>query len=146
MSDRRLARLKRSGVVIPVLPSWLGESVPSEKRAGDTVIGATVNQMGTIFVRVDKLGADSMLAQIVRLVEDAQTNKAPIQAVADRVCEGLTDSDSMMRNGQYSLFSQISSVFVPAVLVIATVAFTIWLALAYTVLPDNYFPIGTGES
>lgn len=83
-----------------------GESVPVEKAVGATVIGATVNATGTLVVRTTAVGADSTLAQIVRLVEDAQASAPPMQRLADRV----------------------SAWFVPAVLVVALATFLGWLA------------------
>ena len=84
-----------------------GESAPVEKTAGDAVIGATVNTTGTLVVRATAIGADSTLAQIVRLVEEAQGQAPPMQRLADRV----------------------SAWFVPAVLVAALATFLGWLAL-----------------
>ncbi|MGW5193392.1 heavy metal translocating P-type ATPase [Kribbella sp. NPDC004138] len=81
-----------------------GEPMPVTKRAGDTVIGATVNGTGSLRVRADKVGADTMLAQIVRLVQQAQASKAPIQRLADA----------------------ISAYFVPVVIAIAIATFAIW--------------------
>ncbi|MEX0991864.1 MAG: heavy metal translocating P-type ATPase [Actinomycetota bacterium] len=81
-----------------------GESLPVTKTTGDEVIGATLNQTGAFRVRATKIGADSMLAQIVRLVEQAQGSKAPIQRLADTV----------------------SSYFVPAVIFIAIATFVAW--------------------
>jgi len=81
-----------------------GESLPASKQAGDTVIGATVNGTGAFRLRATGVGADTMLAQIVRLVEQAQGSKAPIQRVADRV----------------------AGYFVPAVIFIAIAAFAVW--------------------
>jgi len=75
-----------------------GESVPVDKAVGDTAIGATVNTNGLLLVRATKVGKDTVLAQIIRLVDDAQASKAPVQRLAD----------------------SISAVFVPSVLVIAT--------------------------
>ncbi|HEX5088024.1 MAG TPA: heavy metal translocating P-type ATPase [Nocardioides sp.] len=83
-----------------------GESVPVDKRAGDRVIGATANGAGTLVVRADAVGADSTLAQIVRLVEEAQGSQAPMQRLADRV----------------------SAWFVPAVLLAALATFVGWMA------------------
>ena len=82
-----------------------GESMPVTKGAGDDVIGATINQTGSFVFRATKVGRDTVLAQIVRLVEDAQGSKAPMQRLAD----------------------QISSIFVPIVLVIAALTFLAWL-------------------
>jgi Cu+-exporting ATPase len=82
-----------------------GESVPVEKRSGDAVIGATINTTGTLVVRTTAVGADSTLAQIIRLVEDAQGSKPPMQRLAD----------------------QVSAWFVPAVLLAALATFTTWM-------------------
>ncbi|MHB8619094.1 MAG: heavy metal translocating P-type ATPase, partial [Chloroflexota bacterium] len=84
-----------------------GESLPVEKHAGDQVIGATLNKSGTFVFRAGKVGKDTALAQIVRLVEEAQGSKAPIQRLADT----------------------ISSSFVPAVLVLAALTFAGWMVL-----------------
>jgi Cu+-exporting ATPase len=81
-----------------------GESLPVEKRVGDTVIGATINKFGAFKFKATKIGRDTVLAQIIKLVEDAQGSKAPIQKIADRV----------------------SGVFVPIVLGIAAVTFLVW--------------------
>jgi copper-(or silver)-translocating P-type ATPase len=85
-----------------------GESIPVEKRAGDAVIGATVNKHGMLKVRAAKVGKDTALAQIIRVVEEAQGSKAPIQRVADA----------------------ISGIFVPIVVGIALLTFLIWFFLA----------------
>jgi len=87
-----------------------GESLPVEKHEGDRVIGGTINRTGAFRFRATSLGADSTLAQIVKLMRDAQGSRAPIQALADR----------------------ISAVFVPVVLSIAVVTFTIWFVAAHT--------------
>ena len=84
-----------------------GESLPVDKATGDTVIGATLNKTGSFIFEATKVGRDTALAQIVRLVEDAQGSKAPLQRMADTV----------------------SSYFVPAVLVLAALTFTGWLLL-----------------
>jgi P-type Cu+ transporter len=85
-----------------------GESMPVEKTSGDRVIGGTVNRVGAFRYRATTLGADSMLAQIVRLMRDAQGSRAPIQNLADR----------------------ISAVFVPVVISIAVATFVIWFVMA----------------
>mgnify|MGYP002621557439 FL=1 len=85
-----------------------GESIPVEKRAGDTVIGATVNKNGILKVRATKVGKETALAQIIKVVEEAQGSKAPIQRVAD----------------------VISGVFVPIVVGIAVLTFLIWYVWA----------------
>jgi len=82
-----------------------GESVPVEKRPGDEVVGGSVNVGGRLVVCATKVGADTALAQIAKLVEDAQTGKAPVQRLADR----------------------ISGVFVPIVFVLAAAALAFWL-------------------
>jgi P-type Cu+ transporter len=85
-----------------------GESLPVEKGPGDRVIGATINRTGAFRYRATTLGADSVLAQIVRLMRDAQGSRAPIQRLADR----------------------ISAIFVPVVLQIAIATFVIWYVAA----------------
>ncbi len=82
-----------------------GESLPVEKRPGDQVFGATINRSGSFQMRATRVGKDSALAQIVRLVQEAQGSKAPVQALVDRV----------------------SAVFVPIVIVIALITFLVWL-------------------
>lgn len=84
-----------------------GESIPVGKGEGDTLIGATVNQRGLLHIQATKVGADTVLASIVRMVEQAQGSKAPIQRLADT----------------------ISSIFVPVVLVIASLTFITWAIL-----------------
>ncbi|MEK9152051.1 MAG: heavy metal translocating P-type ATPase, partial [Patescibacteria group bacterium] len=81
-----------------------GESIPVEKKEGDAVIGSTINKNGSFEFKATKVGAETALAQIIRLIEDAQGSKAPIQAVADR----------------------ISAWFVPAVIAIAALTFAVW--------------------
>ncbi len=84
-----------------------GESLPVEKGSGDKVIGATLNKLGLLKFEATRVGKETALAQIIRLVEEAQGSKAPIQKLAD----------------------QISAVFVPAVIGIALVTFLIWYFL-----------------
>ncbi len=84
-----------------------GESVPVEVGPGDPVVGATVNAGGRLVVRATRIGTDTQLAQMARLVEQAQSGKAQVQRLADRV----------------------SAVFVPTVLVLAVATFAAWLAL-----------------
>ena len=86
-----------------------GESVPVDVAVGDTVIGASLNTNGRLIVRATKVGADTALAHITRLVEDAQSGKAPIQRLADRV----------------------SAVFVPIVLLIAVGTLIVWLVTGH---------------
>ncbi len=84
-----------------------GESVPVAKGKGDELIGATVNQTGVFTMRATRVGADTALAQIIKLVQEAQTSKAPIQRVVDAV----------------------ASYFVPAVLFLAVATFVLWFVL-----------------
>lgn len=86
-----------------------GESVPIDKKKGSEVIGGTINQNGRLVVKAEKVGNETTLAQIIRLVEDAQSSKAPIQRYADKV----------------------ASYFVPAVISIAVVSFLIWYLWGY---------------
>lgn len=81
-----------------------GESIPVEKETGDSVIGGTINKSGTFIFRATKVGQDTVLSNIVRMVAEAQTSKAPIQRLADVV----------------------SSYFVPIVLVLAVLTFVVW--------------------
>ncbi|MHA7276525.1 heavy metal translocating P-type ATPase [Arthrobacter sp. Hz1] len=85
-----------------------GESIPVTKTTGDTVIGATVNTTGAFTMRATRVGSDTALAQIIKLVQEAQSSKAPIQRLADTV----------------------SGYFVPAVVFIAITTFVLWFVLA----------------
>src|SRR5690348_15991149 len=87
-----------------------GEAMPTTKTSGDSVIGGTLNQTGSLVLRADKIGRDTMLARIVQMVAEAQRSRAPIQRTADRV----------------------AAWFVPAVIAVAILAFLIWA----TVGPD----------
>lgn len=84
-----------------------GEPIPTDKNLGDKVIGGTINKQGAIKFKALKVGSETMLSNIIRLVEDAQGSRAPIQKLAD----------------------QISGVFVPIVLVIALLTLILWLTL-----------------
>ncbi len=81
-----------------------GESIPVEKSTGDTVIGGTINGTGSFVMRAERVGSETMLAQIVQMVAEAQRSRAPIQRLADVV----------------------AGYFVPAVVVIAVIAFVVW--------------------
>jgi len=81
-----------------------GESLPAEKNIGDRVVGATMNQTGTLVIEAERVGADSLLSQIVAMVSDAQRSRAPLQKLADRVARW----------------------FVPAVIGISIVTFIVW--------------------
>ncbi len=96
-----------------------GESLPIDKKAGDLVIGSTINKQGTFKFKATKIGADTVLAQIVKMVEEAQGSKAPIQNLAD----------------------QISAIFVPIVLALAVVSLGVWL-----VVGSNYLPFSQALS
>ena len=89
-----------------------GESLPVDKTVGAVVIGATINRSGSFTYRVTQVGDQTLLARIIRIMQDAQLSKAPIQSFADRV----------------------SSVFVPSVIVIALLAFVIW----YVILGSSF--------
>ena len=88
-----------------------GESIPVEKTAGDTVNAATVNRTGSFTFRATRVGADTSLAKIIQLVEDANATKAPIARMADKV----------------------AGVFVPVVFMISAVTFVVWMALTGSV-------------
>ncbi len=90
-----------------------GESIPVDKVVGDTVIGATINKNGSLQIKVIKVEKETALAQIVKVVEDAQGSKADIQSLADR----------------------ISGVFVPIVVMIAIATFFIWY---FAVTPGDF--------
>jgi len=100
-----------------------GESMPVTKREGDGVIGATINRTGTFRFKATKVGRDTALARIMRMVEEAQGSKAPIQRLADR----------------------ISGVFVPIVMVLATLTFAVWLVFgpepAFTLALLNFVAV-----
>ncbi len=81
-----------------------GEPIPSEKGAGDHVIGATINGTGSLVMKAERVGAETLLARIVKMVSEAQRSRAPIQKLADRV----------------------SAVFVPTVVAIAVITFIVW--------------------
>ena len=85
-----------------------GESMPVDKSKGDRAIGATVNQQGTLVVEVTRIGSDTFLAQMIRLVQEAQGSKVPIQQLADRV----------------------TGYFVPFVLMLAAMTFSLWMVAA----------------
>lgn len=84
-----------------------GESLPVDKTVGDTVIGSTINNSGTLVFRAEKVGSETVLAQIVDFVKKAQTSRAPIQDLTDK----------------------ISGIFVPAVVILAILTFWIWFIL-----------------
>ena len=90
-----------------------GEAIPVDKTEGDTVFGATVNQQGRLRLRATGVGADTALAQIVRLVRQAQGSRAPIQRIADRA----------------------SAVFVPTIIVAALLTFALWWAVGGAFTP-----------
>nr|BFD62793.1 copper-translocating P-type ATPase [Bdellovibrio sp. HM001] len=81
-----------------------GESMPVEKQAGSKVVGATINGTGSLVIQAEKVGKDTLLSQIVKMVAEAQRSRAPIQKLADRV----------------------SAVFVPAVILVALLSFGVW--------------------
>jgi len=104
-----------------------GEPIPVEKDTGNPVTGGTVNGTGAFVMRAERVGADTLLAQIVRMVSEAQRSRAPIQRLADTV----------------------SGIFVPAVIVTALVSFLVWAAfgpeprLAYALVSARHSPGST---
>ncbi len=92
-----------------------GESLPVDKVMGDIVIGATMNKQGFLQIKATKVGSDTMLSQIIKMVEDAQGSKAPIEKLAD----------------------QISAIFVPIVLLLAEIVFFIWILFGFFYLPAS---------
>src|SRR5690606_21223796 len=88
-----------------------GESIPVDKSQGDEVIGATINKFGTFKFRATKIGKDTVLSQIIKLVEDAQGSKAPVQRLADK----------------------ISGIFVPVVVAIAIIT-----VLGFTLIKGDF--------
>ncbi len=86
-----------------------GESMPVEKKKGELVIGSTMNKQGSFIMEATKVGSETTLSRIIKLIEEAQTKKAPIQRFAD----------------------QISAYFVPIVIFIALLSFTIWFSFAH---------------
>jgi P-type Cu+ transporter len=86
-----------------------GESIPVEKKKGDTVIGSTINKHGSFTMKATKVGSETTLARIIKLIEEAQTKKAPIQRFAD----------------------QISSYFVPIVILISLITLMVWFSLVH---------------
>ncbi|PDY45234.1 heavy metal translocating P-type ATPase [Bacillus pseudomycoides] len=89
-----------------------GESIPVDKQVGDALIGATINKNGMLTMRAEKIGKDTALANIIKIVEEAQGSKAPIQRMADT----------------------ISGIFVPIVVIVAAVVFFIWY---FAITPQN---------
>ncbi len=81
-----------------------GEPIPVEKRSGDSVVGATVNGTGSLVIRAERVGAETLLSRIVQMVAEAQRSRAPIQKLAD----------------------QVAGIFVPAVIAIAVLTFAVW--------------------
>ncbi|MHA2031082.1 MAG: heavy metal translocating P-type ATPase, partial [Candidatus Kariarchaeaceae archaeon] len=101
-----------------------GESLPVNKKTGDNVIGGTINQQGVLQMKATKIGSETAISQIVKLVDEAQSSKAPIQGMADK----------------------ISAVFVPIVVAIAVIDFLVWyILLATGVVPQSWLPSGTSS-
>jgi Cu2+-exporting ATPase/Cu+-exporting ATPase len=98
-----------------------GESMPVSKTVGEKVVGGTINKQGSFVFRAEKVGSETLLSHIIKMVESAQGSKAPIEQLADK----------------------ISSVFVPVVLVIATVSLFLWLIVGRFYLPfDQALSLG----
>jgi len=90
-----------------------GEPIPVDKNKGDLVVGATINKQGVLYVKTTKIGRDSVLSQIIKLVEQAQGSKAPIERMAD----------------------QVSAIFVPVILVVSLVTFLVWVIVGFQFMP-----------
>lgn len=90
-----------------------GEPLPVDKKVGDLVIGATINKHGSLQVKATKVGSETMLAQIIQMVQDAQGSKAPIEKLVD----------------------QVSAIFVPAVLILAVITLIAWLIIGPNFMP-----------
>ncbi|KAJ3046643.1 serine/threonine protein kinase Ran1, partial [Rhizophlyctis rosea] len=96
-----------------------GEAIPVKKEVGDEVMGGTVNLRGVVWVKGLKVGSETALSRIIRMVEDAQTSRAPIQAVADR----------------------ISRFFVPLIILLSLITLAVWSGLVFTdVVPHDWIP------
>ena len=92
-----------------------GESIPVDKKVGDSVIGGTMNKHGSFMMKAEQIGTETVLAQIIKMVEEAQGSKAPIERMADKA----------------------SSVFVPVVLALAALTFFAWLIIGPVYIPFN---------
>ena len=92
-----------------------GESIPVDKKVGDSVIGGTMNKHGSFMMKAEQIGTETVLAQIIKMVEEAQGSKAPIEKMADKA----------------------SSVFVPVVLALAALTFFAWLIIGSVYIPFN---------
>jgi Cu+-exporting ATPase len=98
-----------------------GESKPVGKSVGDMVVGGTLNSGGMVHIQAERVGSDTTLSQIVRLVEGAQMSKAPVQAVADR----------------------ISAVFVPVVVTLSLLTTVVWWVCGFLeIFPSSWIPAG----
>lgn len=92
-----------------------GESLPVDKQSGDVVIGSTLNKQGSLKIEATQVGSDTVLSQIIKMVEEAQGSKAPIEKLAD----------------------QISAVFVPIVLVLSVIVFILWIIIGSQFMPAS---------
>ncbi|MFH1970936.1 MAG: heavy metal translocating P-type ATPase [Patescibacteria group bacterium] len=98
-----------------------GESIPVDKTLGDFVIGATINKQGSLLIKASKVGSDTMLSQIINMVEEAQGSKAPIEKTVDK----------------------ISAIFVPVVLVLSLVVLALWMIIGSGFMPfSEAFTLG----
>lgn len=95
-----------------------GESMPAEKKVGDTVFGASINQRGSLEIKAEKIGADSVIGQMAKMVAEAQSAKAPIQKLADK----------------------ISSIFVPIVILIAVATAGLWYLFGASSFVESIIP------
>jgi Cu+-exporting ATPase len=102
-----------------------GEPLPVDKKAGDTVVGGTINGQGLLKFKAQAVGKDTVLAQIIRLVQEAQGSKAPIQALADKVAAIFVPV----------MADKVAAIFVPVIILLAIVVFFIWWGIAGEFVP-----------
>ncbi|KAJ3130475.1 hypothetical protein HK098_000040 [Nowakowskiella sp. JEL0407] len=118
-----------------------GESAPVSKKVGDAVIGGTVNGMGMLHIRAQRVGADTALSQIIKLVNTAQTQKAPIQNIAGKHLNSRKYGEYFFHY-KISILDAVASIFVPTVIILGVTTLIAWLVILYCLQPyiPNVFP------